>query len=126
MNKIKHYIFLSFTITIIVLFIISGCRNNPLGTNGGYYSSMVTLVSPADSASFPYGNVTFVWRKPVADQVLGYQIMINGILYNANDTFYNHNFQNPSGTFPWIVYASIVDTGYTYTINSERRYIIIH
>ena len=115
------------SIIVIATFLtIQGCKNNPTGSNVGYYSSTVILSSPADSASLPSGNVTFIWRKPVADQVLSYQIMINGVIYNATDTFYNHYFQNIPGVFPWIVYANVVDTNYTSVISSVRRYVIIH
>jgi len=111
---------------IAVCFLLAGCsKNNPVNSNFGQYSIAVTLSYPADSASFQKGNITFLWRKPFADNVLGYQLMLNNLLYNAQDTFYTFNLQS-TGTFEWMVYATVVDTNSTFIINSERRHIIIH
>lgn len=109
----------------VCLLLFCCAKNNPVNNGYGFYSTTVTLSYPPDSASFPTGNVTFKWFKPVADNVVDYNIMINGIYYNVSDTFYTHTFQSP-GTFPWMVLASVVDTGTTILISSEKRYIIIH
>ncbi|MFI5144759.1 MAG: hypothetical protein ACHQJ4_04120 [Ignavibacteria bacterium] len=113
-------------IFIAVCIILAGCsKNNPVNSNFGQYSIAVTLTSPSDSASFQKGNITFTWRKPYADNVLGYQLMLNNLFYNAQDTFYTFNLQS-TGTFEWMVYATVVDTSSTIIISSERRHIIIH
>ena len=119
-HKMKIFVF------IAVCLLLAGCsKNNPVNSNFGQYSIAVTLSYPADSASFQKGNITFIWRKPFADNVLGYQLMLNNLLYNAQDTFYTFNLQS-TGTFEWMVYATVVDTNSTFIINSERRHIIIH
>lgn len=130
MNYIELMIFkknkMKLLIVIAVCIILSGCsKNNSVNSNFGQYSIAVTLSYPADSASFQKGNITFSWRKPYADNILGYNFMLNGILYNVQDTFYTHNFQT-SGTNEWMVYASVVDTNSTLIISSERRHVIIH
>ena len=123
MQKLKNEVLIIF---LVCLFLFSCSKTNPVNPGYGFYSTTVTLSAPADNASFPYGNVTFTWRKPVADNVLYYSIMINGILYNVQDTIYTHNFQPPAGTFEWMVYASVVDTNSTFIISSEKRHVTIH
>ena len=119
-HKMKIFVF------IAACLLLTGCsKNNPVNSNFGQYSIAVTLSYPADSASFQKGNITFIWRKPFADNVLGYQLMLNNLLYNAQDTFYTFNLQS-TGNFEWMVYATVVDTNSTFIISSERRHVIIH
>ena len=125
MKEIRGKIIFCFLVIGISLFLLSCSKNNPVNSNFGQYSIAVTLSYPADSASFQKGNIRFAWRKPYADNVLGYQLMLNNLFYNAQDTFYTFNLQS-TGTFEWMVYATVVDTNSTIIISSERRHIIIH